>query len=674
MKERAPKNRSMLYLNAGKVRLLTLVLFSCSFSLLAQTPKGEDSIIEFKNGTKVNREEFEYVYQKNNGGPDSARKHSIDKYKEYLDLYIKFKRKVMEAESLGLDTTENFKLELNEYVTQSAQPYLIEKSVLDRLIQTAYQRSKAVRKVSHLLLSLSEQATPEDTASVYKRILTYRDSILKSNNVRLTFEQYAARYSEEPNANQSKGYLSYFTAFDFVYPFEDAAFNTPIGKISMPVRSKFGYHLIYAQEEKTLKAPRKLAHILVRFGPTYQAKDSIGAVERIQDCYKKLQAGGDFAKLAEIYSDDPNSNKKGGDLGNRYFPIAELQDKKFEMEPGQFSKPFQTSYGWHIVKVTEEAPFKSFEESKNEFKQKVTRDGRAQVAEEVLVNNLKKQYNYKLDNGVLQRFKDAVKDQYTTPSFTGENLPPDLLNAKVIFYADQNATIIDLLNSSQRNRRKQQTNGAAVLTMIDKDAEELTKKALLEYEKKQLARKYPEFRRLQQEYRDGILLFSLTEQKVWRKAVEDTNGLKNFYENNKNKFQAGERVRIKEYRGRDKEAMESLDSLMKTGASLAIADTMIKTQKWAIRTSKYTFDKTSPSGAKYYTHPKGHRFPLVGDGNTFNIQIIEEFLQPGIKNYEEAKSEAITQYQNYLEEQWLNELANKYPCTVNEKILLRLYK
>ncbi|MDW8158385.1 MAG: peptidylprolyl isomerase [Bacteroidia bacterium] len=675
MKRKASKNYFILHVSFAKNLLFTLTFCCYAPFLFSQTPKAEEDIlIEFKNGVKVNREEFEYVYQKNNGGPDSAKKHSIDKYKEYLDLYIKFKRKVMEAESLGLDTTENFKLELNEYVTQSAQPYLIEKSVLERLIQTAYQRSKMVRKVSHLLLSLPEQPTPEDTLAAYQRILAYRDSILKGKNIKQAFEEYASRFSQEPNANQTKGYLSYFTAFDFVYPFEEAAFNTPIGKVSMPVRSKFGYHIIYVHEEKALKAPRKLAHILVRYGPTYPAKDSASAVARIQECYQKLKNGEDFAKLAETYSDDPNTNKKGGDLGTRYLPIAELQDKKYEMEPGQYSQPFRTSYGWHIVKVTEEAPFKPFEQSKNEFKQKVTRDGRAQVAEDVLVANLKKQYNFKIDNNILQRFKEAVKDQYTSHSFTGENLPPDLLNAKIITFADQSATIIDLLNSSQRTRRRTPLSGTAVLALIDKDVEELAKKSLLEYEKKQLARKYPEFRRLQQEYRDGILLFSLTEQKVWRKAVEDTVGLKNFYENNKNKFQAGERVRIKEYRSRDKQAMESLDSLFNKGATVALADTMIIKRKWPIRTSRYTFDKTSPSGAKYYSYPKGHRFALTGDGNSFNIQIIEEFLQPGIKSYEEAKSEVITQYQNYLEEQWLNELANKYPCTVNEKVLLRLYK
>lgn len=659
--------------------LLLALPFSCTLAQQKATPagnapasstSGKEVFIEFSNGLKITKDEFEYVYQKNNGGLDSARKQKPEKYKEYLELYVKFKRKVMEAQRLGIDTTESFKSELATYVKQLAQPYLIEKEVLNALIKEAYDRSNMACKVSHILIKVDETAEPDDTLAGYKKALTIRDSIVKMGK---KFDQMAMVHSEEPNASISKGYLSYFSAFDFLYSFENAAFNTPVGQVSMPVRSKYGYHLIYPQDRINLKGLRKAAHILVRYGNIYAAKDSIQAKKRIDEIYARLQKGEDFSALAKEFSDDPNSKNKGGELGTKYIPIQEMQDMKYKIEPGKITAPFKTPYGWHIMMVTEE-PIKPFEEVKNEFKTKVTRDGRAQIAEDRLVIKLKKQYNYQINSGNVAKLAENAGGDYLTPGYTGEKLPPVVLESVLFTYNDKKATVMDLINYTQRNRRRPFPPNTKADAAVQQDIEQMTKAQLLEFEEKQLAEKYPEFRNLMQEYKDGILLFTITEEKVWRKAVEDSAGLKTFYEQNKSKFQAGERVKVREYRSRDRVVIERADSVLKLVKKLDDADTTIRKEKIGVRITKHIYDKNSENGKKYASKQVGFKTEIENDAVNYYINVVDEFLPVGVKSFDEAKSEAISQYQTYLEEQWVKDLESRYTYKVNDKVWPKLFK
>ncbi|MCS7074735.1 MAG: peptidylprolyl isomerase, partial [Bacteroidia bacterium] len=346
-------------------RFLLTGLLGCT--ILSAIAQQSPVLLSFSNGKKVTKSEFEYVYQRNNGGLDSAKKHGPAKYKEYLDLYIRYRRKVMDAEAAGLDTLQSFKDELNGYIKQLSQPYLIEKEVLDELIKEAYERSKSEIHAAHLLVNCAQDAKPEDTLAAYTKAIAFRDSIVKSGK---PFAYMAEKYSDDPSARQNKGDLGYFTVFDFVYPFESGAYKTPVGQVSMPIRSQFGYHLIYVMDKVPAQGTKRVSHIMVRIGENYSAKDTTSAIARINEIYEKLKGGADFAKLAETMSDDPISAKKGGDLGSGFL-LYELQMQKHALSVGQFSRPFTSPYGWHILKVTEVNPVKPFEQAKNELKQKV---------------------------------------------------------------------------------------------------------------------------------------------------------------------------------------------------------------------------------------------------------------------------------------------------------------
>jgi len=218
----------------------------------------------------VTKAEFERVYQKNNGGYAQAKNHTTEQFQEYLDLYINFKRKVFEAEDNGLDTTRAFKQEFETYRRQLAQPYLPAKEVEDKLVKEAYERSLYTVKASHLLVNVSETATPADTLAAYNRIMSYRDSIVSGEK---DFAYMAEKYSEDPSAKENKGNLGYFSAFSMVYPFETAAYSTNVGEVSMPARTRYGYHLIYVADKLKSGGTKRASHIIIRVGERFSAND-----------------------------------------------------------------------------------------------------------------------------------------------------------------------------------------------------------------------------------------------------------------------------------------------------------------------------------------------------------------------------------------------------------------
>lgn len=648
-----------------------LLLLVVGQSRAQSSPRAaKEILLKFDNGTQVTREEFEYVYQKNNGGYKAAAQHTAQQYNDYLNLYVNFKRKVMDAESRGMDTTASFKEELAGYIKQLSQPYLIEKAVLETLIAEAHKRSQEAIRVSHILIRLGENPSPQDTLAALRTIQGLRDSLL---NHGADFEALARRHSQDPSVATNGGYLSWFSVFDFIYAFETAAYNTPVGGITQPVRTRYGYHILKVHEKKRLNGPRSAAHVLVRWGRIYAAKDSLQALARAQEAYQKLRTGADWETIVAEYSDDPNSRPKGGDLGERYISVPALQEKKYAMVPGEISMPFTSEYGFHILKVSEPERPKTLEESRNELKALVNRDTRAQLAEQQLVDKLKKQYGYKETPATQERLLQLAGNRYVQRGYTGDSLPPDLLKAPLFTHKGGQATVQALIEKIRNDRRRNVTR-LTPAEALRQEVDELARQSLLGYEERQLAQKYPEFKHLTKEYRDGILLFSLTEEKVWRLAVEDSVGLKAFFDARKDKYQGGERVRMREYRGSDSLEMARLRQELQQTSDLGKIKTWYEQEDLNLRETEFIYETSSPSGQDYADKMPGFVTSLTQEGSLWTVLYLTERIPPGPKSFQEAKSEVITDYQQELEQRWLADLAKRYPFKLNEKVLNNLFK
>jgi peptidyl-prolyl cis-trans isomerase SurA len=667
-------------MNMSIIRVLTILLSlallaACKSSKTASAPAAGDTrtvLLDFANTDEdVTLDEFERVYAKNNGGQSEAKRQTAEAYREYLDLYINFKRKVFAAEALGLDTTAAFQQEFGTYRKQLAQPYLSAKEVEDRLVKEAYDRSQVMVNANHLLVNVGPDASPADTLAAYQQIMGYRDSVVKQ---KVPFEELARRHSDDPSAKDNDGNLGYFSVFSMVYPFETVAYQTDKGKVSMPVRTQFGYHLIMVNDRLDNAGEKRAAHIIIRTGDRYTAKTEGEAEQKIQELHQKLVDGADFAELAAQYSDDPSSAERGGDLGTGRL-LPEMEMKKLKLGEGEFSAPFQTRFGWHILQVTKVDSLASFEESEPELKQRISRDSRSQLSRKALLSRIKADNQYQMSQANFDAFAATLPASFAQGSWKPDT-SQNAMYQQTLFTLNQDysATIQDLISYYQQRRLRFPQLSAQ--QAAEKALTQFTEQELLDYEEAQLPKKNPEFRNLLQEYRDGILLFTLMEQKVWKKAVEDSTGLEGYYQAHQDSFMADEMIDVREYRASDRAVIEQVKGYLAEGRSPEAIDSLVnQTSSLTLRVTNQTYEKGKTDLAPtIFDQPVGYQSDILEQDKFFRILVIEKTYPAGIKPFDKAKSEAITQYQDYLEATWLDELATEYPVEINEEAFNQLFQ
>jgi peptidyl-prolyl cis-trans isomerase SurA len=702
-------------MNKYTLGLLTATTFS--FFSFAQT---SEPVIMTINGKPVYKSEFENVYKKNSGKEINKEQKSV---KEYVDLFSTFKMKVFEAEANGLDTNTAFKTELAGYRKQLAAPYLTDKNVNDALLHEAYERMKSEVKASHILVRIAEDALPKDTIEAYTRIMIIRDAILgktptaakiseyenllKKSSANLTkaskkqdtldynsklnsvrgiasylnsggndkFAAAAKKTSEDPSAADNSGDLGYFTSLQMVYPFENAAYNANIGEVTMPIRTRFGYHIIKVADKRPSQGEILTAHIMVKFSPTMQDKEKANLKVKIDEIYAKLKAGEKFEDLARQFSDDKPSAEKGGQLnwfGSSRMPI-EFEKEAFALAKNDdYSEPFKTTYGWHIVKRLDRKGIADFDQMKGDLKQKISKDSRTQAGRISLIEKIKKENNFKENPIALKEFLKIID----TTVYQGkwEAKKADKLGKKELFKLTANGKVIsynqnDLANyieNHQTARPKMDNN-----MFLQQSYKAFVDETMINFEDSNLESKYPEYRNLLKEYRDGILLFDLTDQKVWSRAVKDTTGLKDYYEKNKNNFLWDERADVTMYNcANDKIAKEVRSLLKKNKTEKEIVDAINKTSQLNVIPESITYLKGENKNVDA-NWKKGVIATDIKEGkdNKVTIIVVNSVMGKTPKTIAEAKGMITADYQNYLEKEWLAYLKNKYVVKVFEDVL-----
>lgn len=509
--------------------------------------------------TQVPFREFRYVYNKNNSNASDA---NTDKsVKEYVDLYVNFKLKVLDAEKEGLDTTNSFKRELEGYRKQLAKPYLTDKSVTQKLVSEAYERMKEEVNAAHILIKCDPKADPKDTLAAYNKIMDIRRRILSGES----FEKAAKENSEDPSAKFNDGNLGYFTAMQMVYPFEDAAYKTAKGSISSPVRTQFGYHILKVNDRRPSQGQITVAHIMVRANPGMPAEDSLAARKKIFDIYDKLKKGGNFASLALEFSDHSDSKTKGGILpafatGTM---VPSFENAAFAIrDTGRYSEPFQTPFGWHIVKLISRKTLEPFEELKSSLESKVSKDSRSELNKSFLIAKLKKENGFK-ENKILLAYATSKADTNLTKGKWKFDMADKKLDDVLLSIKEKNYLLRDFWKYAEK--KQSVTQSSAPDFQMKLLYKEFSDECVMEYEESHLTDKYEDYRMLVKEYRDGILLFTLMDQKVWTKALEDTSGLRKFHTGNKGKYTWGERIKASIYSCSNSKVLDNVKSRLAQG-------------------------------------------------------------------------------------------------------------
>ena len=382
-------------------------------------------------GQPVTVKEFSDVYSKNNLSSDAIDKKSVD---DYLDLFVNFRMKVMEAHEMGLDTTAKFKRELDGYRKQLAKPYFTNDEVSEELVEEAYQRKLKDIRASHILIRCDKHALPVDTLKAYNKAMDIRKKAMKGED----FGRLAVLYSEDPSARDiaatettpgrpgNKGDLGFFTVFDMVYPFETGAYNTKEGEISMPVRSDLGYHLIKVNSVTDALGSIDAAHIFLKLAPNASESEVAEAKAKADNIYKELKEedGKNWKEAVRKYSEDRATSHQGGQLStftvNRIVP--EFIEAVKQLQPNEISQPIRTNYGFHIIKLIDKTGVDTFEKEKRGLTERVEKDMRSRKTEEVVLQQIKDEYGFKQNDKHLLAFMSTIDSSLLKASY---ELSPD---------------------------------------------------------------------------------------------------------------------------------------------------------------------------------------------------------------------------------------------------------
>ncbi len=644
---------------------------TCMISLTGFSQK--EPVIMTIDGDPITKSEFLQIYLKNNDDPQYDQK-SLD---EYMELFKRFKLKVAEAEALGYDTIPSLKKELAGYQKTLARPYLIDSTKNESLVREAYDRTLEEIHAAHILIRLESNATPEDTLKAYNRLLELKKRIEGGES----FEAVAKSKmgSEDPTVQKNGGDLGYFTAFQMVYQFEDAAFTTPVGGISNPFRTRFGYHILQVQDRRAARGTMEAAHLMIAARNDASETEINNAKTKINELYDLLEAGGSFEELVGKYSDDPSSNGKNGILpqfgtGTTTRMVPEFTEAAFELKnDGDYSKPIQTDYGFHIIKRISWKNVDSYEALRKEIEKKVAKDARAVKTQASFVSKLKKEYKYK------SKSKKGLKWFYQNIDSTyhlGQFKATDYSKKKVLFKLDKKKFRANdfavYLSKRYRAARKDDPK-----TVVDKQYKLWEDETILNYEESKLADKYPAYKALITEYHDGILLYEVMSDKVWNKAMRDTTGLKSFYESNQSKYQWGKRVDAEVYECGSMLIAEQTKKMLMSdtleSSEIVQAMNMSSSLNVKFRKGKFDTSKTKFISASATPLKAGINEIYNYDGKFYVVEVVDQ-LPAGPKKFDEAKGAITSDYQNYLEKEWMKEIEANHTLVVNKEALYSIGK
>lgn len=635
---------------------------ACSLLFAFQVLAGKkEEIVVTIGKEKVTKAEFEANYKKNN--TNILNRNDVKSPQEYMDLFVKFRLKVLEAEALGYDTVSSFRTELDGYRKELAKPYLTDVTYNEEMLQTAYYRTQYERKASHLLIRVSPEASPADTLAAWNKINDLRKQIIAGAD----FNEMAAKYSEDPSAVQNKGMLGYFTAFQMVYPFEDRTYRTPVGQVSEIIRTRFGYHIIKVHDERPATGEIKVAHIMKMF-PQQASEETISKLKLSADSlWQRATSGEDFAELARKYSDDKQSSTDGGVLNwftmNNMIPS--FAEASFALKnDGDISRVIRTPYGWHIIKRIERRPVQPFEKLRPVLEAKIKQNPQiSKHSDEAFDRKLKSEYQFKVDETNYAQFVQSATDSLQKKNLENN---PKWKQSLLFSFDNQKVTVGDFSNFL--NKQNVSVTRANAEEQVKEQFSKFIHQKLIEYEDSQLEKKYPDFASLYKEYHDGILLFNISKDKIWDAAATDTVRLQNYFNQTQKKYYWNERFKgwiIKASNQHTRANVESLLNESRINQKKEITDLFNTSGETKIEITDVSCAKGENPIIDYFiwNGPKPSGFD---ETTTFVHGKTEKNV---VKSLKDAWGLYSSDFQEIAEKEWIESLLKKYPVSVNEKVL-----
>ena len=603
-----------------------------------------DPVLMTINGKDIKLSEFEYLYHKNN--QQQVEKETLE---QYVDRFVLYKQKVADAEAAGIDTTELFRKEFEGYQKDLAAPYMVEDTTYHwQMVTEAYERFKKEIDIDHFMLPLDN--VPEEAQGGMFRMDSIRNCILAGEN----WEALVAKYSSDPSKARNHGHYGFISAGMFPYSFENVVYNTPVGEVSKPFKTPFGIHMIRVNQVRD-RNDVHAKHILKLFPQNATEEQKAVCKAQIDSIYALVKAGVDFEEMAKAESQD-GSARNGGELGwfGRGKMVQPFEDIAFELADGEISEPFATRFGYHIIKKVAHgvAPLS---EVRPNIENAISRDERATLIKERRLNDMKAKYNFLMDHLMDHGYDSA----FVAQSIKGSTVP-------LFTYGDKQSVPLGAL-TPQLNPKARFLTATDAKSYILSSIDPVADKVLSDYHARELVKVNPEYRNLLNEYRDGMLLFEISNRRVWKAANKDTVGLENYFAEHRANYAWDE----PHFKGiilsaKNDSVLDLVKADVRTMASDTLTDGLHHKYGNDIRMERMVVKRGENNLADYLAFRQGDK----PDRKGYEAFMI---LEGGVINQPEEMADvrgAVTSdYQDVLEQRWKEELARKYPAKINKKVL-----
>ena len=674
--------------------------------------QSSDPVVMEVAGKKITRSEFMKEFMtsvgdrlaKNPQTPAAEKRQALE---EYVELFANFRAKLADAYALGFDTTEALRAELNTYRAELAAPYLIDSAALERILHEAYERNHYSLHAAHILLYLPPDASAEDSAKTYNQIMELRNRIMDGEDFFAVSADVVRQQRPGAPVRPNEGDLGYFTAFDMVYPFENAAYALKVGEVSMPVRTRFGYHLIKLLDKVQMTGKCDIAHIWLN------SRDTLTRRDEIDVCYRRLERGEDFATVA-LRSDDRTTRDNGGLMTDA--PLSNLPPEYVEvaqhLKDGEYSKPFFTQYGWHIIKLIRHDTLAPYESMVPYYKQRMSRDQRGDDSRKAFTASCRQRYKVtdltktpveqpkgkKAKKGAPVKMQASLDELYRIVPMEAtrgqwkydDSLVTDI--HPILKVEDCTYTTLDLA----RYISKHQSAGRPLKSdyYVNMRYSEFIDSVVLRYADSQLEAEHPDFAAIVDEYRRGLMIFNYNNDMVWRKTLHDSAGFADFYAR-ESLTKRMDRPEDSVYFWRTRARVVNVD--IADSASLAPAkaakllDKALKKNMGSTEMRDMMVDAMGKKVVNRQSKVKvatdiveqGHQKLLASDqwakgvylmprGKGYRAVVVEEILPPMLKEQMAARGYYLNAYQNEVEQHHNEALRKKYNVKINYDVVKQI--
>lgn len=619
------------------------------------------NFIQYGNQS-ISKEEFLRAFNKNKT-EEEDKENAI---KEYVDLYTNFKLKVKAAEELRLDTLSQIQFDVANFRGQVIDNYLNDDKGIDRLKDEAFSRSQKDLHVLHFSIPVPAGA---DTMKANKSINELYAALKSNSDDKAAFQSIFIK-----DANLKSSDFGFITAFSIPYQYENIVYALKPGEVSKPYRSKSAWHIFKLKEERPNVGRWRIAQILIAVPEKSTAEMQAAAKAKAETIYKELKEGGSFQHIARDRSDDRTSNLQGGELPEFTTGTysANFESEVFKLaNDGDLSEPFQTNFGYHIVKRIAFRPTpkdKSDEIFMNDLKQKVLKDER--------VNAEKERFNKQVmaDMG-LKKTKDAKESELFRFADSLLKNPSEaqvknysISNKKILHFKKGAATGLDWLNYVLDSRAAGHVLPNAELW------NKFMMYAAMNYYKNNLEQYNPEFAFQMKEFKEGNMLFEIMERNVWSKASNDNEGLQNYYNTHTGNYRWAASADVLIFNCTSVKDAENTLTALKKGKNWRVLSTELNE---TVQADSGRYELTQIAGVNQAALPVRDSYSAIVsnvDGSSTFVKYVNVYAANQPRSFEEARGLVINDYQQQLEQDWIAQLRKKYPVKVNSAILKEIIK